>query len=96
MHIDHLARRSGRWLVLVALISLPLLAGGQSTIDWWSVDGGGEIRAEGGIWTLSGTLGQWDSTEGNLLIGGSWQLTGGFWAVGAPAADQLFVDNFES
>lgn len=86
-----------RWktLLLASLIVLPSLAGGQTTIDWWSIDGGGEVKSEGGDWSLSGTLGQWDSTEGNVLIGGSWQMTGGFWALSAPAADQLFVDSFE-
>jgi len=78
------------------LIVAPLLAAAQTTIDWWTVDGGGEIRAEGGDWTLSGSLGQWDGTEGNLLVGGSWQMTGGFWAVEAPASDGLFVDSFEN
>lgn len=81
---------------LIALVLVPALAGSQTTIDWWSIDGGGEIQSQGGDWTLSGTLGQWDGTEGNLLIGGSWQMTGGFWALDAPAANQLFVDSFEN
>jgi len=85
-----------RATLISLLIAAPLLAGGQASIDWWSVDGGGEIQAEGADWTLSGTLGQWDSTEGNLLTGGSWQLTGGFWAVEAPASDGLFIDSFEN
>ena len=88
-------QRRFRSIILALLIATPLLAGGQSTIDWWSIDGGGEIRSQGGDWTLSGTLGQPDGTQGNLLTGGSWQLTGGFWAVEAPAADGLFVDSFE-
>ena len=88
-------RRRFRASLVALLIATPLLAGGQSTIDWWSIDGGGEIRSQGGDWTLSGTLGQPDGTQGNLLTGGSWQLTGGFWAVEAPAADGLFVDSFE-
>lgn len=85
-----------RTAIVALLVATPLLAGGQATIDWWSVDGGGEIRSEGGDWTLSGTLGQPDGTEGNLLTGGSWQLTGGFWAIEAPASDGLFIDSFEN
>lgn len=85
-----------RTAIVAVLVATPLLAGGQASIDWWSVDGGGEIQAEGGDWTLSGTLGQWDGTEGNLLTGGNWQMTGGFWAVEAPASDGLFIDSFEN
>ena len=93
---DRASLRVAAYAVMTALLTTaPLMAGAQATIDWWSVDGGGEIRSEGGDWTLSGTLGQPDATEGNLLTGGSWQLTGGFWAVEAPAADGLFIDSFE-
>lgn len=85
-------------VVFAAMLSLSAMAaiGQDAAIDWWSVDGGGEIRSEGGVWTLSGTLGQWDSTEGNIQSGGSWQLTGGFWAIEAPASDGLFIDSFEN
>lgn len=94
---DRTTLRLAVYAALIALpIAAPLVASAQATIDWWSVDGGGEIRAEGGDWTLSGSLGQWDGTEGNLLIGGSWQMTGGFWAIEAPAADELFIDSFEN
>lgn len=84
-------------VLFVALLSLATLTatGQDASIDWWTVDGGGEIRSEGGDWTLSGSLGQWDSTEGNVQSGGSWALTGGFWAVAAPAGDLLFKDDYE-
>jgi len=81
-------------VLCAAMLALPEI-GQDASIDWWTVDGGGEIRSEGGNWTLSGTLGQWDSTEGNVQSGGSWALTGGFWAVAAPAGDLLFKDDYE-
>jgi len=81
-------------MLFAVMLTLPAI-GQDAAVDWWSVDGGGEIRSEGGGWTLSGSLGQWDSTQGNVQSGGSWALTGGFWAVAAPAGDLLFKDDYE-
>ena len=66
--------------------SLCLLAGlarGQNSIDWWTVDGGGG-PSTGGVFTVSGTLGQPDA---GVMSGGQFTLTGGFWAV--PAVQTL-------
>ncbi len=46
-------------------------------IDWHTVDAGGGVSL-GGQFEVSGTIGQHDA--GNALIGGSIELTGGFWA----------------
>jgi hypothetical protein len=48
------------------------------TIDWWTVDGGGEMWTTGGDFELSGTTGQPDA--GAIMTGGDFELTGGFWA----------------
>lgn len=48
-----------------------------------SIDGGGVIRATGGDYELSGTIGQPDA---GVMEGGGYQLTGGFW-FGIPPGD---------
>jgi len=48
------------------------------SIDWYKVAGGGGTST-GGIYTVSGTIGQHDA--GGLMTGGSYSLTGGFWAL---------------
>ncbi|NKI36035.1 hypothetical protein HFP89_12765 [Wenzhouxiangella sp. XN79A] len=81
-------------LCAVLMIALPARAQ-DWTIDWSTIDGGGEIAAEGGDWSLSGTFGQWDATANGSASGGPWELTGGFWGLGT-ASDFLFKDSFES
>lgn len=55
-------------------------AGPQYAIDWHTVDGGGGTSA-GGSYELSGTIGQHDASKAALFVGGSYELTGGFWVV---------------
>ena len=50
------------------------------TLDWWTVDGGGEMSTVGGDLELSGTIGQPDANT-TVMTGGSLELTGGFWAM---------------
>ena len=64
-------------------------------IPWHTVDAGGEMFSTGGEWTLSGTIGQWDVDTKAPAEGGSWSLTGGFWASDAPESDLLFKNGFE-
>lgn len=60
------------------------LASAQPAILWFTVDGGGGVSIAGTI-TLSGTIGQSDT---GVMLSGSFQLSGGYWAVGnACAAD---------
>jgi hypothetical protein len=66
----------------------------QSTnyaINWWTIDGGGGTST-GGIFTLTGTIGQPDAGR---IAGGAYQLDGGFWgivaAVQTPGAPLLTV-----
>lgn len=48
----------------------------QPSIPWYTVDGGGGTST-GGVYSLSGTIGQPDA---GVLSGGTFTLTGGFWA----------------
>jgi hypothetical protein len=56
-----------------------LRAWGQSySIDWFKVAGGGGTST-GSVYSISGTIGQPDA--GGPMTGGSYSLTGGFWAL---------------
>ncbi len=72
-------------LAAIAAVSLCALTasatgpeGGAFHIPWSTIDGGGVINASGGSFSLSGTIGQPDA--GGPMTGGSFSLTGGFWA----------------
>jgi hypothetical protein len=67
-------------LCVVALISLLASAGfAQSySIDWYKVSGGGGTST-GGVYAVSGTIGQHDA--GRAMTGGNYSLTGGFWSL---------------
>jgi len=84
----------------LVLLAITLSAGAQDwTIDWYTIDGGGEIQSETAdtppTWQLSGTIGQPDATELIDLSGNGWTLTGGFWAVNIDQTDILFRDSYE-
>lgn len=46
-------------------------------LDWWTIDGGGGSASSGGSYVLDGTVGQPDA---GTMNGGTYSLTGGFWA----------------
>jgi hypothetical protein len=50
----------------------------QYSINWYKVAGGGGTGT-GGVYSVSGTIGQPDA--GGLMSGGSYSITGGFWAL---------------
>ncbi len=82
----------------ILLFSVPAIAL-EFSLDWWSIDGGGEVLAETADqqWQLSGTLGQWDSTGPTGNQGAGWTLTGGFWLkVDAVKSELIFRDGFEA
>jgi len=74
----------------LALISFAVSA--QYSIDWFKVAGGGGTST-GGVYSVSGTIGQHDA--GAPLTGGNYSLSGGFWAlinvVQTPGAPTLFI-----
>jgi hypothetical protein len=83
-------------LTLLALSTLnlqPSTAHAQTnySIDWFTVDGGGGTST-GGVYAVSGTIGQPDA---GVMSGGNFTLVGGFWgiiaAVQMPGAPYLWV-----
>ena len=62
-------------LLLMALS--PVLAEDYD-VDWWTIDGGGEMRTASADYELSGTIGQSDAA---VMCGGAVELVGGFWPV---------------
>ena len=62
------------------------------TIDWFSIDGGGGTST-GGVYSVTGTIGQPDA---GTITGGSYTLLGGFWgivsAVQTPGAPFLAIE----
>jgi hypothetical protein len=86
---------TGGWTLLTLCFLLSALcfpAGGQSySIDWHTIDGGGGTST-GGVYSVSGTIGQPDA---GAMSGGNYTLQGGFWgviaAVQTPGAPYLTV-----
>lgn len=65
-------------LILCALAgAFSLCAQTQYSIDWFTIGGGGGT-ATGGIYTVSGTVGQPDAGK---MSGGSYTVEGGYWSV---------------
>jgi hypothetical protein len=54
------------------------------SIDWYTIDGGGGTST-GGVYSVSGTIGQPDA--GGPMTNGQYSVTGGFWAL--PTAIQV-------
>src|SRR5215470_771485 len=74
--IRHLSFVILAWLLSLAVPQAPA----QSyAIDWFTVDGGGGTSS-GGVYSLSGTLGQPDANT-PPMTGGNFSLTGGFWSL---------------
>ena len=80
-----------RFILIVSLL-LPVIGFAQPyAIDWYKVAGGGGTST-GGVYAVSGTIGQHDA--GGPMIGGNFSLTGGFWALYAvqtPGAPVLSI-----
>lgn len=81
-------------LVVAAVLltgSLPIArAQGETgyTLDWWTVDGGGQTEHDGTGYTLSGTIGQPDAGGWS---GGGYTLDGGFWGGGGGVAYTVYL-----
>lgn len=61
-------------------------------IDWHTIDGGSGTST-GGVYSVSGTIGQPDANQ-QPMAGGSYSLVGGFWslfAVQTPGAPWLTI-----
>ena len=78
------------WPLLAVLLFIPALLSAQYSIDWSTVDGGGGIST-GGVYSVTGTIGQPDA---GTMSGGQYSLPGGFWslyAVQTPGAPLLSI-----
>jgi hypothetical protein len=65
---------------LVLLFSLLIPSVGltqQYSVDWFTIDGGGGTST-GGVFSVSGTIGQPDAGR---MSGGNYTLNGGFWGI---------------
>src|ERR1019366_6358289 len=68
-----------RRLILLLGLLLPAFSHAQSySIDWHKIAGGGGTST-GGVYSVSGTIGQHDA--GGPMTGGNYSLTGGFWSL---------------
>jgi hypothetical protein len=66
-------------LLLSLFLIIPTICIAQTySVDWYKIAGGGGTST-GGVYSVSGTIGQHDA--GGSLTGGSYSLTGGFWSL---------------
>src|SRR5712671_1514754 len=66
-------------LITAFLLLVPCAVHAQNfAIDWFTIDGGGGTST-GGVYAVSGTIGQPDA--GPAMTGGSYSLVGGFWSI---------------
>lgn len=76
--------------VIVSILLLTSIASAQNfSVDWFTVDGGGDSSAAGGF-SVSGSIGQPDAGE---MSGGNYAVVGGFWAFAAEPPLNLAVSN---
>jgi hypothetical protein len=80
-------------IILSLLVSLSaFVAPAQYSVNWYKIAGGGGLNSTGGVYSVSGALGQPDA--GGAMSGGGFALTGGFWALYAlqtPGAPLLTI-----
>jgi hypothetical protein len=85
-------------LGLAGLLFLPAFEASaqQYTIDWSKIAGGGG-SSTGGVYAVTGTLGQPDT---GTMSGGSYSVQGGFWgivaAVQTPGAPRLNIERTQT
>ena len=72
-------------IILAGILLVATAASAQNySIDWHTIEGGGGTST-GGVYSVSGTIGQPDA--GGPLTNGQYSVTGGFWAL--PTAVQV-------
>ena len=64
----------------VLVVPRGMAYGADYQIDWFTIDGGGQMTSSGGGFDLSATNGQPDA---GVMSGGDFELVGGFWALKA-------------
>lgn len=100
---ENASQHAKTWRILVILCFLIgghcLPASAQDySIDWFTVDGGGGTST-GGVFSVSGTIGQPDASA-TTMTGGDFSLTGGFWSlqliVQTPGVPKLSVFSIDA
>ena len=66
------------FLTLSMLLAAVSVQAQSYSIDWYKIAGGGGTRT-GGVYSVSGTIGQADASA--PLTGGNFSVTGGFWSL---------------
>jgi hypothetical protein len=65
-------------VTVLALLMMTVAASAQTySVDWYSIDGGGGTST-GGVYSVTGTIGQPDAGH---MSGGNYSLDGGFWGI---------------
>jgi len=79
-------------ILTITVVATAIAGVAQYAIDWHTIDGGGGTST-GGVYSVSGTIGQPDASV-TTMTGGPYSLTGGFWAIYAvptPGAPPLAI-----
>ena len=76
--MNRIAATAARTLVALLVVSAGPAVGDDFDVDWFTIDGGGDMWTAGGEFELSGTIGQADA--GAVMTGADFTLVGGFWA----------------
>lgn len=66
-----------RFILSLMFSLLAVSARAQFSIDWFTIDGGGGTST-GGVYSVSGTIGQPDA---GAMSGGNFTIQGGFWGI---------------
>src|SRR5213078_2907682 len=69
-------KRSLIYLILF-IASVSFVFAQSYSIDWFTIDGGGGT-SKGGVYSVSGTIGQPDAGH---MSGGNFTIDGGFWGI---------------
>jgi len=73
--------------LLLAVSNTSAQSGGGYDLTWSTIDNGGAMFSSGGVYQLSGSIGQPDAGT----LSGAYTLAGGFWGGGYPYAIYLPV-----
>ena len=71
--------RYSSFVILSLLLAASRLSAQSYSIDWFTIDGGGGTST-GGVYSVSGSIGQPDANA-QPLIGGNFSVVGGFWSL---------------
>src|SRR5262245_10664322 len=82
-------------IMCAAVLAIAVTGVAQYAIDWSTVDGGGAMSSTGGAFEVAGTIGQPDASQAQQLTGGTYTLTGGFWAIAVPVCSTFVAPDFD-